>query len=105
MTADASELTKKFARLFEIEGRQVLVYIEPEGDDATVHQITVAPGMGQADVKATGPADAMETIFRNYDERAAGRLIASIDDLVGRATSPTPSKPSRRTDPWESCPT
>lgn len=66
----------KFAKLFDVGERQIVVYIEyaddADGDEDqwTLHQITSAD-FGMLDLALTGPEAAMRKILDAYDQSAA----------------------------------
>jgi hypothetical protein len=70
----------KFAKLFDVGERQIIVYIEcaddADGDEDkyTLHQITSA-SFGMMDVAFSGPEAAMRKILEAYDQSAADNFF------------------------------
>ena len=42
--------TERFAKLFEIEGSQVLFWVEPDGDEEIMHQQVMVTELGLVDI-------------------------------------------------------
>lgn len=71
---------EKFAKLFDVEDRQLIVYVEyddeADGDQDryTLHQITDL-GFGMLDLKFGGPEAQMRRVLDDYDQAAAARFF------------------------------
>lgn len=78
---------KKFAEIVEVDGRQVLFYVEPSGDQYVMHQVTLC-AIGTVDMKLEfacdidTTAEVFEYIKENLGfEDGARQLIAKVDGL------------------------
>lgn len=79
---------RDFAKLFQIRNRQILVYIQPSGDDdgATLHQIYCWEGI-YIDLKLTfDNEDKAHAAFDKIDEASATALLNTFEKLVGTAS-------------------
>lgn len=79
---------KKFAEIVEVDGRQVLFYVEPSGDEYILHQVTLCE-LGTADMKLEvacdidTTAEVFEYIKENLGfEDGARQLLAQVDELL-----------------------
>lgn len=70
---------------FSEEGRKVLFYVEPEGDDATLHMITEIQGVGQADIKAYGSAELVEkhwaAMLEDNFEEGVRKVVEAVEAM------------------------
>lgn len=81
---------KDFAKILRApDGRQVLYYVEPDGDDYQVHQVMYVD-FGMVDAKITfnkGDAERNEAsayrFFESAREEMAGRLVLAMLELTG----------------------
>ncbi len=79
---------EKFAKLFDVEDRQLIVYIEysedADGDEDkyTLHQITDL-GFGMMDLSLGGPQAAMRRVFAEYEQATAENFFKI--DIVKQA--------------------
>lgn len=78
---------RKFAKLFDVGDRQLIVYVEVDTDHeedgkSVVHQIT---DLGRASIDMTigGPDAAMWKLFEMYDQTAAENFFKI--DIVAKA--------------------
>lgn len=76
---------KKWVKLFEVEGAQVLFYIEPDGDDMIVHQCVTMPDGIFADVALhfrNDVKDKSRLVFDAIDEAVAGRVLKMVHEML-----------------------
>ena len=78
---------RKFAKLFDVGDRQLIVYVEADVDHeedgkSIVHQITDLGGAG-LDLTIGGPDAAMRKVFDMYDQTAAENFFKI--DIVAKA--------------------
>jgi hypothetical protein len=77
--------TRKFAAIGEAsDGRQVLFYIEPDGDDFIMHQVCETE-LGQVDLKVklkVGNEDALYDLVTSFDSERADRVVAEVAKLL-----------------------
>ena len=84
-------MSNQFARIIESsDGRQVLIYVEPEGGDYSLHQIANYEGY-QADLKIgfTSPNDEANerkayAALGAYSQEHADKLISEMADMFGQ---------------------
>jgi len=76
--------TRKFAAVAEAsDGRQVLFYIEPEGDRFIMHQV-LESDLGQIDLKVTlkvGDEDALYSLVTTFDRERADKVVAEVTKI------------------------
>lgn len=81
---------RQFFKTFTLEnGAPMLVWIEPEGDESSLHIAMYPEDLGLVDLKMTGPAEGMEKAFdlfeqanaqKVYDEQIGSMLAAVLGD-------------------------
>jgi hypothetical protein len=70
-----------------VDGRTVLVFLEPDGDDNILHIVTCNDGIF-IDLKVTfgnDESDKAQKYFDEYDAEHAGRALAQRDKLLADA--------------------
>ncbi|PWE52046.1 hypothetical protein DEM27_33050 [Metarhizobium album] len=74
----------KFARIFETDDRQVLIYMEPDGSKYTLHQVTTAFGDVGATIDVTLKMTAKEgkSAEEIFDFFIAGYSQAQLDAFL-----------------------
>ena len=80
--------TRKFAAVHDAsDGRQVLFYIEPDGDRFILHQV-IESDLGQVDVKVSvkvGDEDALYELVGSFDQERADKVAAEVEKLLEQA--------------------
>lgn len=76
---------KKWVKLFEVEGQQVLFFLEPDGDDMRLHQCVHNEDGTHIDVALVFPNDAKDNsrkAFDMVDEAVARNVLKLVRDLL-----------------------
>lgn len=77
--------TRKFAAVETAsDGRQVLFFIEPEGDRFIMHQV-IETDLGQVDLKVNlkvGDEDALYDLVTTFDRERADKVVTEVARLL-----------------------
>jgi hypothetical protein len=77
--------TRKFAAVGTAsDGRQVLFYIEPDGERFIMHQV-METELGQVDMKVglqVGNEDALYELVESFDTERADKVVAEVAKLL-----------------------